>query len=343
MARIIQGIGMSHSPMMAMEGQDWPVWVGNDENHNGLFDETGKHVSYEELAKQRNNAFAHLATPEKLLENYNEMNVYFEKLKAEVQKANPDLIVIIANDHPGEFLQDSNIPALAIYQGEHLISVDERRRLELTNKRPVLDPSTDKFQRASELKWMDKNNYWPSNSKVAGQLIESLMEQHFDCGLLREQPDPTRHGHGHGYGMVITKLLDPDQQIPIIPVYLNIRPPNVLTSSRTYDIGRALRKAIEDIPEDFTVSIICSGGLSHFVTDEYIDRKVLNAIRNRSENELRTLPPHRLKAGSGEIRNWVSLAACCEHLQWDWDHYIPVYRTPAGTGIGIGYLSMKLK
>jgi len=64
---------------------------------------------------------------------------------------------------------------------------------------------------------------------------------------------------------------------------------------------------------------------------------LLTALRAGSEEQLRAIPPKLLNAGSSEIRNWIAVAAACKHLKLVWDEYIPVYRTPAGTGCGLGF------
>lgn len=75
----------------------------------------------------------------------------------------------------------------------------------------------------------------------------------------------------------------------------------------------------------------------HFVTDEHFDRQVFAALRAGSEEQLRAIPRKLLNAGSSEIRNWIAVAAASRHLQLAWDEYIPVYRTTAGTGCGLGF------
>lgn len=337
MAKIIQGIGMSHSPMMAMEGKYWHEFAKNDVRHPLLYDEKGNHVTYEELRKQRNDKYAEEAQIEKMKQLYEEMNKGFSRLKDEFLKAKPDIVVVISNDHPGEFIDSANVPALAVFYGDEVVSIDERKRLKtIKRERPAKD-KPEVFENMAKEMGMDKENVWPGSSKVGLHLIESLMKQGFDIGALKEASDPSKHGHGHGYGMVVTKLMDENQLIPMVPIYLNTWPPNVISPSRCYDIGLALRKAIEDLPDDLRIAVVASGGLSHFVTDVGLDELVLNALRNRSEEELRNLPEYRLKAGNSEIRNWVILAAATEHLEMSWDKYVPVFRTPIGTGIGMTF------
>lgn len=337
MADIVLGMGISHSPMMAMDGEQWVLFAENDYHRKGLYDETGAQVSYEHLENQRERRYAGEADSRNLAGLHRLMNENFNRLKADFSDACPDAVIIVSNDHPGELLEPSNVPALAVYCGDRVVSADERNSIGKTNRRTVLDPDSESFRKASKIKGMDKNNVWPGSSKVAEHLIESLIGQQFDIGILREQEDPARCGHGHGFGMAVTMLMDERRLTPIVPVYLNIWPPNVITPSRCYDFGRALRAAVESMPDDLRIAVVASGGLSHFVTDVEIDRTVIDALRRRSERDLRELPAHRLQAGSGEIRNWIVLAAAVEHLQLAWDEYVPVFRTPAGTGIGMAF------
>jgi 3-O-methylgallate 3,4-dioxygenase len=99
----------------------------------------------------------------------------------------------------------------------------------------------------------------------------------------------------------------------------------------------ALREAIEAYPEDLRVALVASGGLSHFVTDEALDRRTLEALRAGDARALCDLPAHLLNSGNSEVRNWIVVAAACQGMQLAWDDYIPVYRTAAGTGCGLTF------
>ncbi len=45
----------------------------------------------------------------------------------------------------------------------------------------------------------------------------------------------------------------------------------------------------------------------------------------------------RLNSGTSEVRNWITVAGACEHLDTAWQEYIPCYRSEAGTGCGMGF------
>ena len=53
------------------------------------------------------------------------------------------------------------------------------------------------------------------------------------------------------------------------------------------------------------------------------------------------MPVNKLKAGSSEIRNWICVAGALEHLQLSWMDYQPGYRSLAGTGTGMGFVTWR--
>ena len=128
----------------------------------------------------------------------------------------------------------------------------------------------------------------------------------------------------------------------MLPVLLNTyNPPNVPSAARAYEIGRKLGAAIAASPRDLRVAIAASGGLSHFITEEAHDRKLLAAMEARDSEALTSVPRGALLSGSSEILNWIAAAGALEGLNVAWKHYIPVRRSPAGTGIGLGFMVWK--
>ena len=94
---------------------------------------------------------------------------------------------------------------------------------------------------------------------------------------------------------------------------------------------------VETWREHARVGILASGGLSHFTIDEALDRAVLEACRNADEATLSALPPAKLDSGNSEIRNWIVAAGAAAGLKMLWQEYVPLYRTPAGTGCGMAF------
>ena len=145
-------------------------------------------------------------------------------------------------------------------------------------------------------------------------------------------------GEGHGMAYVHRRLMDESAPIPIVPVFLNTYfAPNQPRPRRCYELGQAIRQAVETFPGDARIGIIASGGLSHFLVDEDFDRAILKACADKDAKFLQNLPRNKLHAGSSEILNWVGVAGACEHLDLNWFEYVPGYRTPAGTGTGLSF------
>jgi hypothetical protein len=114
-------------------------------------------------------------------------------------------------------------------------------------------------------------------------------------------------------------------------------PPNQPTPRRCYKLGQAIREAVELYPGDQRIGIIGSGGLSHFVVDEALDRGFLDMLQRKDGAAIAGLPGEKLNSGSSEIRNWICVAGAVEHLSLEWSLYEPGYRTPAATGTGLGF------
>jgi 3-O-methylgallate 3,4-dioxygenase len=99
--------------------------------------------------------------------------------------------------------------------------------------------------------------------------------------------------------------------------------------------GAALREEICAYEQDLRVGFLASGGLSHFIVEEAMDRSIIEALKKKDFDTLAALRPEELMAGSSEIRNWLVVAEAARALDLTWVDYIPGYRTPALTGTGL--------
>jgi aromatic ring-opening dioxygenase catalytic subunit (LigB family) len=136
---------------------------------------------------------------------------------------------------------------------------------------------------------------------------------------------------------VISRLMG-ERRIPIVPIFINAYfPPNQPSPKRCFAFGRALRSAIDAAMPGMRVAVIASGGLSHFVTNAPLDTAILDALKSGDENYLCSIPAKLLNSGSSESRMWIALGGVLGDLKHRWSEYIPVYRTPPGTGIGLAF------
>jgi len=324
MSQIVFGAGTSHSPLLALEPEMWVERARDDVRFTELQLEDGRIVDYAGLAEASGNRHAPVATLENFREQWSRANAALDRLAGDIANARLDLLVIIGDDQD-ELFKLEHMPALAIYYGDKVVM----------HPRGGDMPAWRKL--ASRGYGMDDAHEFAAAPQYARGLIEGLLERGVDIGSAAQVTDPVRAGFGHAFGFVHTRLLG-QNQIPVVPVMLNTYfPPNVLRPWRCYDVGRILREVIEAMPDDLRVGVIASGGLSHFATDETLDRRVLDALRTGDAEPLRTLEPHRMRSGSSEILNWVMAGGVLEGLPNQWLEYIPVYRTPAGTGVGLGF------
>jgi hypothetical protein len=84
---------------------------------------------------------------------------------------------------------------------------------------------------------------------------------------------------------------------------------------------------------------MASGGLSHQIVDEELDRIVADALVERNVDALCSLPRERLNRAPGtpEILNWITVAGAMDPAGMTLVDYVPCYRSPAGTGHGLTF------
>jgi hypothetical protein len=326
MAKIIMGMGTSHTPLVAIRAPQWEEYIARDYTRDNLNLSDGRYVSYDELNRMRHGKYASIANLETFLKKDDACQRALDKLGDEIAAANPDVIIIVTDDET-ELFTRMNTPAVSVYYGETLITHPRTR----PEKPPTyLEGMLKNYA-------MEEPHTFPAMPGFARELIERFIEHDIDVGAAAQVQDPYKSGFGHGIGFPIVRLLR-GKKIPVIPLLLNTYyPPNAPRAARCHDIGRVLRKCIEESKEDLRVIVLASGGLSHFTVDEELDHRVLDGFKTGNAESIRTLPAAALLSGSSEIRNWICVAGAIEGMSNRWMEYQPLYRTPAGTGIGAAF------
>lgn len=330
MAELVLGIGMSHSPMVATDTTAWRRFGAVDRRSTFLRDRTGAAVSYTDLERTNGSRYAGLAESDHLDGQAAQVTRALDRLRADVLAAEVDVFIVIGDDQM-ELHDLDNMPALGIYYGDELVMATRSRF------GTYYEDMADVLAEISRGYGMDQRHVFPGHGDLAVHLIASLIDQRFDVAAMRDVVADD-HGIGHAFGIVEAQLMG-DEKRPLVPVFINnYWPPNQLPPARCYELGLALRTAIEAYPGDLRVAVVASGGLSHFVTDEELDGRVLEALRAGDREALLAIPAEQLQSGNSEIRNWMTLAAACHDRQVAWHEYIPVYRTVVGTGCGLAFL-----
>ncbi len=327
MAEIVLGLGTSHSPLLTMDADMWVERASDDLRNSALTTSDGRVMNYETLLAERGPGHTDHCTKEHLTRQVVQSTAAVERLVEEVARVKPDVVLVIGDDQD-ELYKPGNTPSLAVYQGPEIVM---RPLGEIMHDPPPW------MKIAISGYAMDRAYRFPCDAEFALALTECLMEAGVDLGVHTDIPDPMIAAFGHAFGFVTHRLFG-NQQIPIVPLLLNTYfPPNVMRPWRAYEVGCKIAEAVAAIPGDKRVAVIASGGLSHFVTDAELDKGVLEALRKNDREAIESIPMEALKAGSSEILCWVMGAGAWSHLPHRWSDYLPVYRTPAGTGIGLGF------
>lgn len=327
MAQIVLGIGCSHSPILVLDGEDWVHRARDDRHNKSLYTLDGRKLSYDELVAERGERFTAQSDPENFPRQALAAEAALDRLEARLVEARPDVVLVIGDDQDELFGFD-NMPAFSVYLGEEVVM----------KEMPLPHP---RLTWADKAFWtgygMDQPHRFPGAPALAKDLVHGLIRLGVDVSTSNSVPDPARRAFGHAYGFVYTRLMK-RLQVPMLPVLLNTYfPPNNPTSSRCYQIGTHIALALAASPINARVAIVASGGLSHFLCEEEFDRSVLDALKRQDVAMLTQIPQEALCSGSSETRNWITMAGAIPHLRCVEDEYIPVYRTPAGTGIGLGF------
>jgi hypothetical protein len=329
-AEIALGIGTSHTPLLTFDASLWASYSSRDLTSTRMNLSDGRYVSYQHLLEETGGKFEPLATQEQFRAKDAACQAALDRVADDLERAAPDVVVIVTDDH-SELFHHSNMPAVSIFYGDEIRTMPRANVEHLKN-----DVKKDFFAPMAAAYAMDRSHTFPGAPDFARELIERLVDKNVDMGAAANVEDPTQAGLGHGIGFVVQRLFK-GKRIPVVPMLLNTYyPPNAPSAARCFDIGRALREAIEESPSKLRVAVVASGGLSHFVVDETLDRRVIEGMEGKPDL-LRTLPRGALNAGSSEIRCWILVAGTIEKLRKRWLEYQALYRTPAGTGIGVAF------
>lgn len=105
----------------------------------------------------------------------------------------------------------------------------------------------------------------PGHVELSHHIGQSLMADEFDMSFFQGK------ALDHGCFSPLSMMCPPAPegwQAPIIPLQVGVLQFPIPTARRCYNLGQALRRAIESYPEDLSVAIVATGGLSHQVHGE---------------------------------------------------------------------------
>lgn len=327
MAEIVLGVGTSHSPMLSTPPDQWDLRTKAD-RQNGHHSYRGRLYNFEELLRERAPGFSHEIDLETKQARQARCQRALSALTSKLKEANPEAIVIIGNDQHELFTSEC-IPALSVYRGKQIENT------------PFTGPEPSPGIAIGESGNCPPGGaIYPGAPDLADHIICSLIDDGFDLTQMSALASGgPRSGIPHAFGFVYHRILG-DEVPPSVPIFLNdFFAPNRPTVPRCLTLGHAIGRAITNWHGVGRVALIASGGLSHFVIDEELDRTVLSAIAKRSEDALARLPENLFESGTSEIKNWLVVFAAMSEAKHVFNlvDYVPCYRSEAGTGNAMAF------
>ncbi len=272
MARVIGGLGISHTPSMGVEydrgvasgwAPEWKTWF------DGV-----------------------------------------QPVRAWLEAMRPDQVVIVYNDHLNHFEFDA-YPTLAIGVAEDFPQADEGFGL---RPFPGLEGDTG----------------------FGWHVTTDLVRGGFDMTVCQTL------AIDHGIYSWLPYVTEPPWPWPVLPIAVNMIRHPIPTSQRLYDLGAALRRAIERWPGDQRVLVVATGGMSHQISgarfgmaNEALDQFFLDRLERQVE-ELIAIPQEEYMRLGGteaaELAIWFAMRAALT----DDIRKVYAFRTfPKITGCGV--------
>ncbi len=262
----------------------------------------------------------------------------FDEVKNRLKEAAVDALIVIGSDHGKTFLLD-NMPSFCIAVGAQCEGWGDAGV-------PLYNVKV--------------------HEELAHYLLGEVMESGFDLAFSAEmQLD-------HGF-MSPLHFIMPEMDIPIVPLFQNCSASPMPSLKRCYQLGQALRKAIDKRPKAERIAILATGGLSHTVptlnefmfrskreadpdmerrklakiqefvdkglgkVNESFDRRVLELMVEGKHQVLTDYTPEQIESeggnGAQEIRNWITLLGALPERKVEVLVYEPVEKWLTGIGI----------
>ncbi|MFO1013763.1 MAG: class III extradiol dioxygenase subunit beta [Caulobacteraceae bacterium] len=157
----------------------------------------------------------------------------YEASKAWIAAEKPDVVILVYNDHASAFSLEL-IPTFAIGTADEFPPADEG-----WGPRPVPVVKGD-----PDLAW---------------HIAQSLIQDEFDMTIVNKM------AVDHGLTVPMSLMFGQPDAWPckVIPIAVNVVQYPPPSGNRCFNLGKAIRKAVESYPKDLKVMIFGTGGMSH--------------------------------------------------------------------------------
>jgi len=230
----------------------------------------------------------------------------FAALRADLEAARPDALIVVANDQFVNFFFN-NIPTFFVTLADEVKGQFTRHKFHYRNHK---------------------------------ELGRAILRAGLEAGIDFSYGEYIELQHTQ---VVPLYFLLPQPKIPILPIYVNTWVDPIPTPRRCYQVGELIRKVANGWKE--RVAILATGGLSHFPgsprigeIDTQFDHKLLEIMR---EGKGRSLADYSLEqllqAGDSEFLNWMVVLGTVGDAKAASTFYMPDH-----VATGWGFVSWKL-
>ena len=218
----------------------------------------------------------------------------YDTLRQTVADARPDVIVAFLDDHFENHFRNL-MPSVSV---------------------AVAEQHTGPGEHLLELLKFDAVQTFGGEKDLAEQILRTLVASGIDAARMGSAE------FGNNL-MVPMRLLRPEGDIPIIPVYINVFTPPLITMQRAFEVGAAVRAAVED--SDKRIMFWGTGGLSHWPpiwepsrgSDDFLTR--MKTFQNEGRGYLERDPDLWTDIGPYEIKMAEEMGDACVNPEWDRD------------------------
>lgn len=212
----------------------------------------------------------------------------YRRLSSALAAAGADAALLISGEHVNKFFLD-NMPAFSI---------------------GLMDEASGPVEKGAGI----PHRTIPCCRSLADHLLRRGLDEGVDWAVSENWV------FDHGMAVPLY-LLDPQGQVPIVPIHVNCSAPPLPSARRCYAVGQWLASAVQRWQGGQRVAIIATGGLSHSVGTEQMgwidvefDRRFLQHFCSGRAAGVADLTDTEIEAAgnsTAEIRSWIMLAGAC--------------------------------
>lgn len=181
----------------------------------------------------------------------------YELMRQRMAGSRPDVLIVIASDHLNQFFMD-NMPAFLVGKA--------------SKAEGPFPHELGAFGIA------------PYRAEVDVDAAKRMLQLGPKMGVDFSFSDEFRIDHAF---TVPLNFIRPEMDLPIVPIFTNVMAPPIPPAQRFYDVGKAIRRIIDELPANKRVGVISSGHLAIEIggpkeggssSDPKFDRRMMDLI-----------------------------------------------------------------